>query len=1091
MATILTRTWTAANGTSWEVVGFKRVVGASLLAEVQSNTGQCGSVAGERVFIVTGFPQTPGHKVAVDMDWSNAAGASRAPGVGSRWTDDGSNGYMAELDSFIGAARARIRRRRDGAWVDLTGWVDVSAFVTSAALNAGVTCELRTANEEGKVALSFRIAGTERLAYSDTSASRVEDPGAPALLIDANSTLNDVAYDSLTVKDLADEYTGDPVALAAGIALVVDGISYSWDDLDTRGVFVGRGKQSYDQGDGWEFTTAALMDAADDVLYPGAVVTVALDGVVVAFGRIQHASRKLAPGEGRAYRLVTARQLAADVDLTHPETKADSITWNLPTDHADYEAAYAGKAVGVAIKKILDTHSNGTSGLRAHLAAPPDESTAAYVQAQLDLLTAKVPGMSVSGDPVTAVEQLLAFTKYLLVIDPATLIWHFKERMAGTIVQVDVSTKHVLGEYEIDPDRNHTACVLRGSKPEITQTSLTSDALGGLEKQWPTSLEATRTDEKSVTNRKLGLVGSIGGSAGAPTMTPDTVGPPTFSMAALEWVRCRVTFNNGPESGKSFDVTTNTNLAFTLVGPWTAGGPLAGNSFTVQGNAVNGGRDNAYTEMGKRYKLSNADLGIAGDACARVKIIQNGIDKITTAKVITPTDASQPSEVVLDLPSIGIATFPPSTSPSACGTAGVATPAKVEVTLPTYNRTDPRVPRRWFPRTAGGADAYRGTAFTTDPAKWNGVGMPGRGDPGVARPYRQHAPEYDGSAAQGAEWDLVFAELLAFMGALARSVTVTVHGSLDTTCAGLGKRLQILGGPPELATTTELTILAVEWDPIANTTTYYAGTFAAGPYDVQRMREEMVARNVKRRVKRDQASLEKLRDCLDNNLHSAGYAREQPPTQLCANRVSTTDGKRLGEQLDQECVPPDGGCVQACTSFPCETVPPGHATNFQQNAAILQALRPTSKDAAGFLAYLASSLACLWKVAGGGLSSHDQELYKAFGDLGGIRLELNAMALCVNSQDTYLCNRINDVDARLTCLIDWINTTMIPTYNACFNNRVVGPGAPCAPSAPNCPAEPCELVPACSNDFTETVCDPKACQQPVPLLNYGATCVPP
>lgn len=1082
MATILTRPWTAANGTSWESVGFLKVLGGAVVATVESNAGHCGASTAERVFMVLGYPGTPGHKVAVDVIWINAVGSGRAPGVGARWTDDGANGYMAQLDSNINAARVRIRRRRAGAWTDLTGWVDISGAVTGAALEAGVTLELRTVNEEGQVALSFRVAGTERLAYDDTAADRIEAAGSPAIYIDAVSDTNDVVYDSLTVRDLEDEYTGTLADLDEGIALVVDGVSYSWEDLVDAGVVVGQGSQSYDRGDGWEFTSRALMDAEDEILYPGAVVAVALDGDIVASGRIQAASRKLQPGEGRAYRLVTARQLAADVLLEHPELHGNSITWNLYADHADYDAAYADTEIGEAIALILDEHADGSTGLRAHLAAPPDEDTAPYVQAELDLLTAKVPGMTVSGDPVTAIEQLLAFTKYLLVIDPATLIWHIVDRTGGTIVQVDLDATHVLGEYTIDPDRNFTACVVHGSKPETTETTLTSEALGGLQTTWHSTMQTGRTDELSVKNRDEGLVASIGGGGGAPTMTPDTVGPPAFSMVQYEWIKCAVVFNTGAEAGERYEVTSNTSLAFTLVGPWRNGGPAAGDEFVVEGNAVNGGRDNGHTEVGRRWKLTDEDLGVPEDACVYAKVRDGNLQKIVAAKIVPSSSGSGGLDVMLDLPAIGLVSYPPAAVQEPCDAGGTDL-ATVEITLPTYSISDPRVPRRWFPRDASDQDAYRGTAFTTDDAKWDGAGTPGRGDPGVMRPLLMDAPSFDGSAEQIAEWDAVFEEMLAFMATLARSVVIEVPG-LDTQWAGLGLRLQLVGGPAELETITDLTVLAVEWNVPANKTKVYAGTLAAGPYDIQRMREEMVGRNVKRRQKRQTGLLDKLRDCLASNQHSAGYARDLAPVQICADRITLpgSPGARLGETLNQECQVGDS-CEMSCTDFPCETVT--GAVNFEANAQALIALTPSTKDAAGVLAFIAQSLACLWRVVGGIASSHDQELHKANTDLASVRTNLDAIVACINSQDAALCAEITSVNNRITCLVNWINNTMRPAYNTCFMAKANGSGSGCDPGAPNCPTQPCDVTPACAHTFTETVCE-EACQQDVPDIgDYG------
>lgn len=1081
MATLLTRAWTAADGTSWEAVGFLRVVGAAFDATILSNTGRCGATATQRVFMVTGYPGTPGHKVAVDMDWSNAAGASRAPGVGVRWTDDGQDGYIGEVDSNTGAARVRIRRRRAGVWTDLTGWVDISGSVSAAALNAGVTVELRAVNGVDQVELSLRVSGVERTSFDDTSADRVESSGSPAILIDGNSTGADVAYDSLTVRDLEDEYTGDPADLAAGIALVVDGVSYSWDDLVEAGIVVGRGRQSYDQGDGWEFRSKALMDEADGILYPGAVVKVALDGVIVAHGRIQASSRKIAPGEGRGYQLVCARRMAADVVLEHPDTGAETIVWNLPEDHADYDADYAGKTIGEAIATILDWHADGSTGLRAHLAAPPDEDTAPYVQAELDLLTAKLPGMQGGQDPVSAVEELLSRTKYLLFIDPDTLIWHVKDRTAGTIRTVSLSADHVLGEYSVDPLRNSTAALVVGSRPETQTVTLDNSIGGGLEADWPSALEATRDDETSQKNRDTGLVASIGGSIGTPTMTPDTVGPPAFSMAADEWTRCVVGFSTGAEAGEVYDVVSNSGLAFALEGPWRNGGPAAGDEFTVSGNAAGGGRDNAYTEIGKRWKLTNTDLGIPDDACLTVKVFQDNILKYTTAKVLTPDDPAEAAQLVLDLPAIGLVNFG-GTAPSPCDAAGANDVATVEVELLTFSRSDPSVPTLWVPTSLGagaGVRGYTGSAFAADPAKYAGGGTPGRGDPARMAVLRFPAPEYDGSAGQIAEWEAALLEVLSFTGALARSVVLNVQGILDTDYAGLGCRLQVSGGPPELGTTTEMTVLAVEWDVPGNKTTIYAGTLSAGEYDPQRMREGIVARSARRTSKREQQDAQRLLDCLDKNVHSGGYVGELPPVQICADRVTLPGGGRVGETLNQECEPPDGGCVQACDDFPCETVPPADATNFSANATLLLANNPKTRDSAAHIAYLKAHVACIWDILGGIASSHDQELHKTNQDLASVRTNLDALVACINAKVEALCDAITAVDARLT---------LVQTcFNAQLALKVTGVGA-----AGTCDVDPapCTVVANCAHNFTETVCE-DACSQAVPLMPAYTGCVAP
>ena len=169
-----------------------------------------------------------------------------------------------------------------------------------------------------------------------------------------------------------------------------------------------------------QFATRDRSDAENPILYPGAVVTVALKGTIVAFGRIRPARRALDAREGHAYDLITPKRLAADVPVRDPVTNADQIQWNLAETHQDYDPLRADVTVGEAIAELLDAHADGDGMLREQLAAPADEDVAPYDQDDLDLITTKVPGMSAGQDVYAGVETLLSFTKYACRIDPAT-----------------------------------------------------------------------------------------------------------------------------------------------------------------------------------------------------------------------------------------------------------------------------------------------------------------------------------------------------------------------------------------------------------------------------------------------------------------------------------------------------------------------------------------------------------------------------------------------------------------------------------------------------------------------------------------------
>jgi hypothetical protein len=140
-----------------------------------------------------------------------------------------------------------------------------------------------------------------------------------------------------------------------------------------------------------------------------------VDGTTKAFGRIQPAQRALQPGEGRVYSLLGVRGLAADIPIEDPaglRKGANTITWNLDTTHAEYDADRADKEVGEAIKELLTGHDDDDTGLRAHLAAPPNYATPVYVQ--VTLLRKSMRGLTISLFSVVVVTRLPFLMEQLL-----------------------------------------------------------------------------------------------------------------------------------------------------------------------------------------------------------------------------------------------------------------------------------------------------------------------------------------------------------------------------------------------------------------------------------------------------------------------------------------------------------------------------------------------------------------------------------------------------------------------------------------------------------------------------------------------------
>ena len=1027
MATIWTRDWTGTNGTAWTTASFTALVTSGAEALIQSNTGWGPAASGtERIYTSTAYPQTTGYEVDLDATWNDAAGTGRWVGIALRATTDGVL-YSVELDSNVGTTRCRIRRRAaNGSWTTVTAYASPAGIPASAALNSGVTMTGRVENTAAdEVTVSLYYGATLLATYVDTSASRIESGGTAGVVVDANWTDDDIVVDSLICRDFAADWAGSG-SLDEGIALIVDGTYYSWEDLAAEGITVGMPRQSYTLQAVCTFSDTLKLGETSTVLYSGAVVTVSLDGNVVAFGRLRTASESWDTKEGRQYELVGPKQLATDVLVVDPEWGTDLIRFNMPTDAEDYHPDRADKEIGEAIAYLIDNHLDGDGNLRDQLAAPPDGD--AYTQAELDAMTAILPELEVRGDVVASVESLLSYTKYALYIHPDTRKWEFHVRNSGTIQTVDVGTTFAAGETQITPDRNATAIVVVGSRPETTLTTFTNAA--GLTSSWPSGLESTHNWATQHKNRDTGIVDTTGTAGGLVTMTPTGA----FSMVADEWIGCRLEFTSGVEDGNTYDVDDNSGSTFTLdAGSWTSGGPSALDTFEVRGNKANGGKDNGYSAVGRRFSLSNADLGIPPDACGVATITSGGLSK--QVKFTHSTIEGDAAEIELDMPAIGVINQSSPSSPADTCTDGQAvTLATVEVTIPTYDRTDPSVPRYRYP-TAG----FYGDAYTVDSDKWSGGGKPGRGDPAVMRTYPIPIPAYDGSAAQDTEIAKLAADVLAVLSPLSREVRITVAG-FDFNFLNLDARLQITrtGGSTGVWSSLEnLGVLAVEYDPLRKTTTIHAGTQASWEYDIEGMRRGFLERS---RIGHEKDATQKLRElleCMNGNPKGSGEVGQIAPVQICAAQVSVPTPGGGAQNLedvvtnDEQCtvgaMPATTPCTNACpTPAPISNVSQAgtNATGVQGTGgggsgtgAKIKEFRPPGQTGAADDQQgennVADAICCL--------AEHVQGLWLSDEVIAS---GVNDVAAVVSAQLVLMCAQINSNSATINQIISCIQNNV-------------------------------------------------------------------
>ena len=884
MAILFSRDWTGTNGDTWQDAGFRLSLGSAVEATVQDNKGVCGTAAAERLFTATSWPASPNLRPQVDIEYDNASGSSRIFGILARCSLDAANCYVAEVDSNLGSPQARIRRRRNGVWATISAWTPTTG-VTPTNLQDGTTAVFRVGTrEDGTVELKLELHGKDIIDTTDASTDRIESDGTCGILIGPNATGDDLVFDNFQVHDLEVEASATAAELGDGVSLIIDGQYYSESQWIALGINVGVGRDTYGTESVWSFSDHNRFE--NPILYPGAVITVALDGDVVAFGRLRRSKQNVTVQEGHSYELAGPKKLAGDVLVKHPDTGGGVIYYNGAPNTDAYDFTRIDMPVGDAIKDLLDEHADGEDGLRAALAAP--QSGDVYDSAPLDLMTHKIPGLQVSGDIVTAVESLLSFTAYLLRINPQTRRWEFHRRGSGTLTDIDLSDDHVEGEVTIDADKNRTAILIRGSKPEAETKTLTLE--DGIAKGWDPDLEDTITDEKRFLKHAKGTVSDVGVDGGKVYIDIDV----DDDIDPGEWNGALLGFEDGVAAGTIVVVENNTATRIkTTSTAWPSGVPAIGDTWGVTGSDEN---PNGHQKVGKVWALEDADDGVPEDACVDITYRWGDHEVKTKGRVKNASDPSVPTEVEADLPAVGLVNFfGPAQNPCDKGGSAIPDDLEVEMELPVYKRVDPTVPTLRVP-----AEGFRGTAYSFDATRWDGGGPPQRGDAAVKRVYALDVPEFLGGLAQETAFEALGDELLDVLGPLAKSAVIKIKGTLDTRWIGLDRRVRITDSSGDrdtgdLATATDLPVIAVEWDVMQRVTTVYAGTISSGQYDLQAMRRIFTAKN---RKSVDDARAKQITDllaCLRNRASGGGSVGEMPPTQTCASRV-TFGGKSLREK---------------------------------------------------------------------------------------------------------------------------------------------------------------------------------------------------
>jgi hypothetical protein len=833
VANILTIGWTGTNDDPWTDIGFYHRVGDALAdnyrPRVYTNLGW-GAVTiggGDRIYQYYGRVTQREHKGYVRATW-------KSPGLQGRWAtlglrvQDSGDGYFAKIDSQASGGGALntptlyLIRRRAGTDTTVAGPIDLTALgagsgrVQGSDLAAGVDIWMRlSTNDDGDVVVKVFVdvaktgsfdpdTDPEQISYTDLAG--IQSGGTFGVYTDGNATQDDIVYASGVVMDFEDE--ADPVPdYDEGLTMVVNGAYLDEETLIERGLQAVDCLQSYASGTAQaEARLSDMHDWHQPMFQPGDNIEILYDGEFYARGMIRPTAHAVGPTEQNSYELYGPKMLARDVVIQDPTSKLGTITFNIDRENPLYDEDKADLTVGEILVWVIDNHTNGQDGLRARGAGPAEGTV--YNTIPADLLNGPVlPGVTVSGNLANAVEQLLSLMpSFAWRIDPDTLMWTFEDRTSLPELILRTSDLHMNWKFQTKAQQAKTVVMIRGGEPEIEWKTI-SLGTGDLEEAWNTALglEGDDNENREKKNWDEGTVAAVGvmppGGLTDNRLYVDTLG--FGAMVADEWRGCRLQFRDGDQAGNSYSVLTNTSsgrFVLSRKAPWQPGGsPNPGDKVFVtgaRGEVVDGeaGEGNVWNEMFSLYQAKNAaDRNFAEGKCVKVEVKQplptGGFTNQTYGGTVYKNGqikTSQPTK-----PAMGLVNYLPGNTPTldltACAKSQSGlrdgTIGDVKATIPVKKTEVPylRVP----------ATGFRGTAYTTDSAKWNGSGEAGPGDPNVQTPLPIDDPGFQYPALQSADYTLMADAMLDIWGLLPRMANVKMEQVWHADLRLLGKRITI------------------------------------------------------------------------------------------------------------------------------------------------------------------------------------------------------------------------------------------------------------------------------------------------------------
>lgn len=462
-------------------------------------------------------PGQSDYKADLWARWKSSGRTTYEASVGlvARFLDN-SNYLIARIvNKASGTPELRLWKVIAGTPTQL-GTTYTGSAISAAALANGVRWRLRVKdNADGTTTVSVYTApkgangnGTSRITYTGAIPTLRGAYGTGVEI--QGATQDQVVVDDHECYDLSDEGTAD-AGDGTGWVIEIDGTRYAASALGTHTPKVLDVEVTQSLGaSAAQMTIRAHGDwCLQTGLRPGLLVKAFHDGALRFTGKIVSGQGQFSGAESQTWTAQNAMWAAGLVDLTEDDGSA-TLYFNVEDESADY---YSDERQDMEIGEVAAfLFARERERLLFHGAIPSDADP--FDQAELDAMTAVIPGLALSGSFQAAILQLVSkMRKYQPIVDEETGTWHFRDITNPDGEAIECTAEHVRPTVTMDSTKAVTAWEAVGSRKEAEDTDLAMNVPGhanSLEPMWTAAQEENVDGSKKLDREVSGVIAGAG-----------------------------------------------------------------------------------------------------------------------------------------------------------------------------------------------------------------------------------------------------------------------------------------------------------------------------------------------------------------------------------------------------------------------------------------------------------------------------------------------------------------------------------------------------------------------------------------------------